>query len=400
MPKQGDWLSSREAARRLDVKLATLYAYASRGLVESVPSADGRGRRYARASIERLKARHDARAGHAAVASSALRWGEPSLDTSISEIRVDGPYYRGQSALQLSERGASFESVAELLWTGQLGPARWEGAALPLRSRGPGSPSARLASAVAQAALRDDARHGASDAEEQQRARRLVLGLASAAGGAGQRLPVGVAVAERLLRSFGTAPSSKLVTLTDRALVLCADHELNASTFATRVAASTGADLYACLATGLHTLSGPRHGGVAARIEALLAEIGRPANALRVVRARLERGEEIPGFGHTLYAAGDPRYGALVALAGDVPGARTSLALCGALCRAMEHSEQPLPNFDMGLMVLTRAARLPASAASAIFAVGRSAGWIAHALEQRAQGFLLRPRARYVPSPT
>src|SRR4029079_5596132 len=99
-----------------DVKLATLYAYASRRWLVRVPNANGRGSRYARSSVEQLKARHDARAGHGAVAASALRWGEPSLETSISEIRSAGPAYRGYGLLELCEHAPSFESVACLLW--------------------------------------------------------------------------------------------------------------------------------------------------------------------------------------------------------------------------------------------------------------------------------------------
>lgn len=399
MPTGAAWISAREAALRLDVKLATLYAYASRGLVESVPAAPGeRGRRYAAASIERLKTRHDARAGHAAVAADALRWGEPSIETSLVEIRADGPAYRGKSVLSLCAQAASFESVAELLWLGTLGPARWSARPLPIAlpaRHALASPMAYMAAAVAKAALDDDARHGATYADEHARARKLVLWLASLAGARRARARAQAGVAERLLMSFGVTPSAKKVRLLDRALILCADHELNASTFAARVTASTGADLYACLGAALHALSGPKHGGVSARVEALLREITRPSHALGVVQARHARGERVPGFGHPLYPQGDPRARALLELA---RGAKRTPRI-DALCAAMERSGQPPPNFDVGLVALCQAAGLPDGAAAALFAVGRSAGWIAHALEQRAQGYILRPRARYTPTP-
>jgi len=395
-----DWISAREAAARLDVKLATLYAYASRGLLESVPGERGRGRRYARSAVERLKARHDARAGHAAVAASALRWGEPSLETSLCELRADGPYYRGQSALALCKSAPSFESVAELLWTGQLGSAGWSERPLrvPLPRRTPGaSVIAYLAAAIALAALRDEARHGASESAELVRARRIIAWSASIAGPQAQPRASGSA-AERLLASLGARPSRDAAHAVDRALILCADHELNASTFAARVTASTGADLYACLGAGLHALGGPKHGGVTARVEALLREVERPARARQVVQARLARGEAIPGFGHALYRDGDPRARALLALARN--SARNArLARIEALCAAMERAGQPPANLDIGLVALRHALALPEGAAAALFAVGRIAGWVAHALEQRAQGYLLRPRSRYVPSP-
>lgn len=402
MSDRSEWISAREAAEHLGVKLTTLYAYASRGLLESVPAADGRGRRYPRSAVERLKARHDARAGHAAVAASALRWGEPSLETSVSEIRADGPYYRGESAMALAATATSFESVAELLWRGALGEARW--AAAPLRVRAPARPKivgpiAYLAAALALAALQDDTRHGATDGGEHARARRIVLYLASLAGGVRAPSSAALGVAQRLLLSFGARSTPRAVYAVDRALILCADHELNASTFAARVTASTGADLYACLGAGLHALSGTKHGGVTARVEALVREIDRPNRAAEVVRARLARGEEIPGFGHTLYGEGDPRAAALLALARDHKGRRGALRCIDGLAEAMVRAGQPAPNLDFGLVALCAALSLPAGAPQALFAVGRLAGWVAHALEQRAQGYLLRPRSRYVPQP-
>jgi len=400
MSTEPEWISAREAAALLDVKRQTLYAYASRGLVESVPGPSGRGRRYARASIDRLRARHDARAGHGAVAADALRWGEPSLETGISDIRADGPAYRGESVLTLCTRAASFESVAALLWQGALGPERWHERpprlALPPRPAEP-SPSAWLAAAVALAALADDARHGASDEAEHARARRLIAWLASIVGGERARAARDARVAERLLLGFGVRPTEDHVRRIDRALVLCADHELNASTFAARVAASTGADLYACLGAALHTHAGPRHGGVTARIEALLREIARPARAAEIVRARLARGEAVPGFGHPLYPKGDPRAHALLALADEGKGTSPGLARARAIVAAMARAGQPAPTLDMGLIALCQALELPEGAPAAVFAIGRTAGWVAHALEQRAQGYLLRPRARYVP---
>src|ERR671912_753006 len=95
-------LSGREAAELLGVKRETLYAYASRGLVRSEPGGPGRGRLYNREDLERLKARHDARSGHGPVAAGALRWGEPVLESAITEVTPRGPRYRGQLATQLA----------------------------------------------------------------------------------------------------------------------------------------------------------------------------------------------------------------------------------------------------------------------------------------------------------
>jgi citrate synthase len=392
----GAWMSAREAAAHLDVKLATLYAYASRGWIESVPATTGRGHRYARSAVERLKARHDARAGHAAVAAGALRWGEPSIETSISELDHEGPRYRGHGALSLCDTAESFESVAELLWSGRLGAARWSAASLrvsPPRRPARAGAIAYFAAALASAALRDHTRHGASDLAEHARARRVIRFLAGLDG----RSPrAHGSIAERLLTSFRVRASSGAVHALDRALILCADHELNASTFAARVTASTGADLYACIGAALFALTGPKHGGVTTRIEALLQDMTSPARARRLVLDRLARGDAIPGFGHVLYKDGDPRARKLLELARAQRA--TSLTRVEALVDAMERAGQPLANLDLGLVALCRSLALPEGAPAAVFAVGRVAGWVAHSLEQRAQGYLLRPRSRYVPS--
>jgi citrate synthase len=201
-------------------------------------------------------------------------------------------------------------------------------------------------------------------------------------------------------------PSRPALAAIDAALVLCADHELNASTFAARVAASTGASLYAVVTAALATLSGPRHGSASERVEAMLREIESEARGGAGVEAavasRLARGETVVEYGHPLYPAGDPRYVALRALCETVAttkAAREALARVDALNDVARRLGYGEPTLDVGLVTLRIALGLPAGAASAIFAAGRTAGWIAHALEQTASGHLLRPRARYVGPP-
>src|SRR4029453_1951897 len=112
-------VDAREAAQILGVKVATLYSYASRRWVRSFPSGRHREKSYLRDDLERLRHRADARLGHEAVAAGALRWGEPVLSSALTEIRPDGPWYRGHSVVELAQT-ARFEAVAELLWTGIL----------------------------------------------------------------------------------------------------------------------------------------------------------------------------------------------------------------------------------------------------------------------------------------
>jgi citrate synthase len=190
LEERAEHVTAREAIALLGVRLPTLYAYVSRGWVRSVPGPRRRGRLYARADLERLKARHDARAGHAAVAIDALRWGEPVLDSAITRIARDGTFYRGHSVSALADADASFESVAELLWRGELPAARWRPSwradgfgpapskiAAALRQNGTGGPLLRLMLAIPVFAGADSERGVSSVEVECDRARTLLVRL-------------------------------------------------------------------------------------------------------------------------------------------------------------------------------------------------------------------------------
>lgn len=407
-----DLLTAAEAAALLGVKRATLYTYVSRGLVRCVPEAGTKENRYVRIDLERLKTRHDARAGHAAVASAALRWGEPVIDSSISRIRPEGLEYRQHLAIELAVQGASFEQVAELLWTAERpsAPVRWPAPELPFPPSSvlgllprDAPPLTALSAVVPMLGALDPARFAAPLEQERLRARRLLRHLGAWVGGPRGSSRVSQAlkeetVAASLARAWGVEVKKATAPL-DRALVLCADHELNVSTFTARVVASSGADLYACVSAALAALSGPRHGGACDRIEALLQEVGHPERAATVVRERLRRGESVPGFGHQLYPQGDPRTPPLLEAAWAVRPEPAAVRVVRAVAEAMREAGHPPPTVDFGLVALSTALGLPPGAAAAVFAVGRAAGWVAHVLEQREQGHLLRPRARYVEPP-
>jgi len=384
------------AARILGVKVPTLYSYVSRGWVRAFPSGRHREKRYPREDLERLRHRADARLGHEAVAAGALRWGEPVLSSALTEIRPDGPWYRGHSALDLA-RTARFEAVAELLWTGDLPsrPPAWPHAhVLPLRVRW--RPSPPVDTLLAGLAAFRQARTGGPVSEPGgPQLIWTLVGLVAAA--AGKRPADALAmprVASGVQRALGAPVRG--TGLLEAALVLCADHELNVSSFAARVAASTGADLEACILAGLAAFSGPRHGAESMRVQALVTEAGRPDRARTTLLARVRRGEPLPGFGHRLYPAGDPRGTLLLALtAGDARRSRL-LATLRALVAEAARLGLGAPNLDVGLLAVAHALRLPPWAGQVLFCVGRSAGWIAHVAEQRSSGELLRPRARYV----
>jgi len=418
-------LPAAEAAAFLGVSRATLYAYVSRGKIRSLAGA-GRGRVYPLEDLERVRSESEARRGHAPAASGALLFGAPVLTTRLSEIRPDGPAYRGVPVLEFVRRGSSFEAVAEYLWQGgEPAPARpeWLPEALAWIAAASCRPRARQAGGgglferastqlralplggalglLPELAALDAGRFLQTPASECARGRRLlvalVLALASRRGArAASRARRAETLPEMLAIALGAHPNPATCQALELALVLSADHELNPSTFAARIAAGTGADLYACVCAALATLSGPLHGGASARVEALVSEVlGSPGQADGVILERTRRGESIPGFGHALYPNGDPRALALVERARAFDPGSPRLQALGALERSMKSHAHEAPNLDFGLVALAEALALPPGSALSVFAVGRCVGWVAHVIEQRESGSVLRPRAQY-----
>ncbi|MCC6935745.1 MAG: hypothetical protein IT333_04435, partial [Thermomicrobiales bacterium] len=186
----------------------------------------------------------------------------------------------------------------------------------------------------------------------------------------------------------------ELPRLLDTALILWADHELNVSSFTVRCIASAGAPLYAAVSGGLAALQGVKHGGMTLRVEALLDEIGTPDRARSVVAGRLRRGDGLPGFGHRLYPGGDPRAALLLEMLSDAAG-DTETGVLGRATIAAAADVGLAPVIDLAMVQLARAYAMPPGAPLALMAIGRSAGWVAHALEENERDRLIRPRARY-----
>jgi citrate synthase len=380
------WITAEEAQGRLGVKLQTLYAYTSRGLIANrADAADPRRSLYAADDIARLMVRK-MRGRRASVAHEAMSFGEPVLSSAITTISGGRLYYRGQDAAVLAET-ASLEDVARLLW-GCTDDDPFLGLnAHPVLATGPDS-RARAFSLLALRAATDPAISGRSDRTLRREAASLLTDLVDAMCGQART----GAIHDRLARTWRV--EGPKVDAIRRALVLTADHELNASTFAARVTASTGATLAAGALAGLAALSGPLHGGMTAQVTGFIAEVRRASDPREAAMQRLAQGLEAPGFGHPLYPHGDPRAAAL-------GGAVRYSDEMQKILRACEGVTGAQPNLDFALVAMSRTLGLPADAPFALFTIGRAAGWIAHMLEQRASGAgLIRPRARYVgPAP-
>ena len=411
-----DYLTAAEAARRLGVKPATLYAYVSRGVLSRVRAPDGRTSLFGAEEVEQLARRGRPRrpAGVADI----------TVESAITEITGDSLRFRGLDATRLAV-SRTFEEVAELLWTGEF-PSRRESGQEPWRAR----PAALAAGRAAQAAL-------PAGTLPLERLQVIVPAMAAtdplrlqldrpAVIAAGQNIIAGMVdclpgdltpaaaepVAGRLWSRLyagnepGNGPGNEqrrpapgLMRALSAALVLLADHELAASTLAARAAASVRADPYAVVGTGLGAMSGALHGGASLGAETLMAAASGPEDVPRVVAELLRRGEKVPGFGHFVYRGGDPRAILLLDLVRRVAPKSRQLAVADAVFAEVRHKSLPEPNIDFAIATLVRVAGMVRGAGEAIFAVARTAGWIAHALEAYSGPGPLRPRAVYTGRP-
>jgi citrate synthase len=408
------YLSATEAAAMLGIRPATLYAYVSRGLLRSESDPGRRASRYPAEDVEALLQRIEGRRDPPGVARAALDFGVPVLDSRLTLIAGGRLYYRGHDVESLARRGASLETVAALLWLGDLAaplpsPALWRLAALAdlephLAASRAWRPFARLQTWLPLAMAEDPAAFDLRPSAVVATGAWLLQLLAHLAAGTTPSAPNVDSAASILALRWG---GRGVVPLLDAAMVLSAAHELNVSAFTARCVASAAAPPHAAVIAALAALGGARHGGHCDRVEALFAEVAAAVDAAAagaepdagvraILAGRLRRGEEIPGFGHPLYPDGDPRGRLLLELAAAHRPASPRTRLATSLAAAGRELLGEHPNLDFGLVALAAALDLPPGAALALFALGRTAGWIAHALEQYADPRLIRPRARYV----
>jgi len=385
-----DYIDAKQAALRLGVSRQTLYAYVSRGLIKAVSADDPRQSRYLAAAVDQIAATRKRGRKPKEIAKATLDWGMPVLESGLTLIENGRCYYRGRDVVDLAQT-ASLEQVAGLLWQvpqeaafPRRAPENLKAYASLIDRTGGASASDTLlplftvaAHDGATSAWRTDPRHMARGAGD------LVRILCAAAL---RQAPQSAPVHAQLASAWGLG--STQASLIRQALVLCADHELNASSFTARCVASTGASLKASIVGALSALSGVKHGAMTTRIELVWDGLD-PQDPGKGLSHRLAVGEDIPGFGHPLYPDGDIRAQAMLSaiLPEFQPAARFAMA-----AKDLTGAE---PSIDFALVALRRQLQLPEGAAFLLFALGRSVGWIAHALEQRATGQLIRPRAIY-----
>lgn len=400
------YLTAQEAARILGVSPTTLYAYVSRGLIRSeATEKDSRSRWYHRDDIQRLKDRKELRRNPTKAVERALHWGDPVLESAITLISDGRLYYRGYDAIELAMT-CTVEEVAALIWLGDLktevatlfdaASGRASFRCLATRRRVADlSPFEMFQAILPVAAVEDITAYDFRPLAVAQTGARILGLLSLMAAGRDEK---GGDIAQTLQEGWVPEDPSA-VQLLRAALILCADHELHVSSFTARCVASAGSTPYAVVLAGLSALQGVKHGRHVDQVEAFLQEVGAPSQAQTVIAQRLKRGERLPGFGHQLYPDGDPRGKALLDLTRmtfpDAPAVMLGDAVITHAWRALGQH----PTIDFGLAVLTSAFEQPPGAALALFALGRTIGWIGHAIEQYQLDQLIRPRARYTGPP-
>lgn len=394
-------ISTKQAAELLGVKPETVYAYVSRGQLSSRRSTGGRGSTFDAKEVEAL-----ARRNRREPAESSPAAGKLSVRTRITLIDKDRYYFRGVDATELAARH-SYEEVAEWLWTGVLRPgvtftapeasvavARRAVDALPEHT----GPTDRLRVAAIAAATADPLRFDLSEQAVLGTARTLIPTLVDALPTKGHAPRDGDSLAHRLwARLSGREADEASLRALDTALALLVDHDLAASTLAVRVAASARAHAYAAVSAGLGVLEGPLHGAASGLAHRMLLDVLDRGTAAPVVADELRAGRRVPGLGHRIYPGEDPRARVLFGLLEEVPRAAPALAAARDIVDTTARHAPLHANVDLALAVLTATSGMHASAGETIFAVARTAGWIAHVLEEYDEAPLrMRPSGHYV----
>lgn len=355
-----------------------------------------------------IKLRQSSRGFKSARDTEPATWTGPVIKSSITEIRDNGHYYRGQSAIEMATAGQSFEHVAELLWhTTDSAQKNWKKIkplTLPKGVRAMALTDADyldlLKLLMVSLEMSDPVSRKLLSEDIFDTARRLIVSMACAPGWVDKRdeymADSQFPVAQTLLAALSTSKSKERARVVNCALVLCADHELNASALAARIAASCDSPLYSCLLSALGTFSGTLHGSASRRAEDIVTGSLKFRSVTAWMKDFLRQYDRIPGFGMELYASGDPRARLLIDAAKSVNSKNPILDRLLEIVECVRQQLGAEPNLDVGLAAISYALSLPPGSGSIIFAVSRTAGWIAHAIEQRLYGGVIRPRARYI----
>ncbi|CAM5190136.1 hypothetical protein CDEF62S_03871 [Castellaniella defragrans] len=411
-----DYVTRAEAISLLGIKADTLYSYVSRGLIRRLRHPGNRHSLYSREDIERVHARSDARRSEGVVAAGAILYGgEPVIETSITEITQGGPLYRGHSAIELAMQAVSFEVVAELLWSGASTrePVVWkfdpplEGFHALADALGGLAPDANIQELFSIITVGLGISHGAPGQRAARgsmttmEGRQLIQVLTGCFAFLSHRRTYrpfqdGETIAAAMAQSLDIDPTTEVIRILNAALVLSADHELSPATFSARIAASSAADVHSCIAAAISTHSGTRIARACDQLEEAFLGTGTKSQLVEKILPSGKDRLSVPGFNHPIYHKGDPRARCLLQILKEsVPPCARLKSIYEFLDIAAEQYKIH-PRIETAIVVMVAALHLPPGSAAGIYTIGRTAGWVAHIIEQQMTGYLIRPRAKFI----
>ncbi|WP_165962906.1 citrate synthase [Occultella glacieicola] len=380
-----DLLTATQAAARLGVKRETIYAYVSRGALPR--QRDGRISYFRPEDVDRL-----------------LQEGRrPSLNefgktSRLSTLKDDMLHYRARPVSELVEQ--PFESVAHFLWTG-----RWEESVGWVANAESVAVARRVGTSLPQETISSDRLRvmlAAVTAADPFRSDSSIQSAAHAAGPLLRTLveampqrsePIDVDLASMLWSRLSTiTPNEEQVRVLNAALVLLADHGLSPSTYAAQIAASAHADLYGVLAAGLGVGSSAVLGASATAVEAMLSTFGDTHGTMFVLSARLRDEGRLPGFGHPQHPQGDARASHLLKLLKPLATEDARLQRSFEMLALLKSRRLPPPNVYLALGMIADSSSMEHGASEVMFGIARSAGWIAHAIDEYEMGTISRLR--------
>ncbi|TAL82298.1 MAG: citrate synthase [Candidimonas sp.] len=411
-----DYVSRAEAVALLGVKADTLYSYVSRGLIRRLRHPNSRHSLYFKEDIDKIRTRSEARRSEGVVAAGAILYGgEPVIATSITEIAPAGQLYRGRLAVELAQQGTCFEAVAELLWSGifidestvwKFDPPQCEFQTMTasMSKLGAGANIHELLSiltlslGMSRGSLSDRVSRGITATSEGRQLIQALTGCFAFMSGKRAYRPFkeGESVAKAMARSLGISSSPQVLRVLNASFVLSADHELSPATFSARIAASGEADMHSCIASAICTHSGARIARACDHLEDVFSKMATKTHLVKNLLPSEKTSRAIPGFNHPLYPKGDPRANCLLQIIKENITVTKRLEGIYDFLDIAARQYQIYPRIEMAIVVMAVALGLPSRTAAGIYTLGRTAGWVAHVIEQRLTGYLIRPRAKFM----
>lgn len=384
------FITLNKAKELLGIKRESLYSYVSRKKIKTIiDPKNGKKRLYSYDDIINLL-ENKKKAGAEKIARETLVFGQPVLESSITLIEDSILYYRGISIADLVNKN-TFEEVALLIWSGNLTlPSNF-----PNIRTNPHKLAAITIPELEKYFIQLEKEEFISVLSNDLQTLGWKI-LVSLVQDVTQNYTKNTSIANKLAECFcPEMPHAE--ELINTALIIIADHELNASSFTARIIASTGGNLFQVIIGALATLSGYKHGGAILQVEQMVKELSENLATIdKNLLKRKNRGDDIVGFGHNLYDKGDFRAKLLLQKISHYYGDSKEFEIYNSIIQRCRNITKQDPTVDFALLTLSSVLKSNSDFALFLFSYGRIAGWIGQAMEQYQEDILIRPRAKYI----